>query len=68
MKRIYKYFTQFSKEDWEYLGYFAIIIGMVFIIPLIWFIDYLHSPEFAWQWAIWRFSLTESLRNWGLTR
>lgn len=64
MNRIFAYFSQYTKTDWEILGYFVLIIGMVILIPVVLFFDYFQS--YAWQLQVveWKIFLTKSLLKW----
>lgn len=64
MQRLKSYFAQFDRGDWEMLGYLAIILIMVALLPIVWFWDYMHSPAFNWWLLKTKFVLTKSLENW----
>lgn len=63
MKTIKQYFKQYSKSDWEIVGYLGIILLMLLVIPVFYLWDYTQSYDFQLQWVRWKFFLTESLRN-----
>lgn len=64
MKRIYAYFSQYTKTDWEVLSYFVLIVGMVILIPVVLFFDYFQTYEWRLQVVEWKTFLTKSLLKW----
>jgi hypothetical protein len=63
MKRIIAHLQSFSKQDWEIIGYFVLIAGMLLLIPIVLFWDYIHRPDIQWYWITFRYSLTKFLQN-----
>lgn len=64
LARIKAYFAQYTRTDWETLGYLCLILVLVFLLPVIGLWDYVTSYYGQWEWLKWEFFLTKTLQYW----